>query len=253
MSTDRRDPVSKLVAEINGSCGPHIVAGVNGNIPDGWYAGNLSALPLQTAGPTHVVVFASAAMVDRPLWACPTIGARFEVDSVGADHLAIADELAGQLSERIKRYQRQAPPTADSIRISLADGAVMPKRASSGASGYDVRAIEGCLVAVGQIVKIRTGLHLEIPLGMEAHIRPRSGLATRGLWVHLATIDSDYRGECWVIAANVGGHAIHVSIGDRVAQMVFQRIALPELEVVDVADLTPTERGAGGLGSTGTR
>jgi len=97
------------------------------------------------------------------------------------------------------------------------------------------------------------GLAIAIPEGFEAQIRPRSGLALKqGLTLPNtpATIDSDYRGELMVAVINLGKEPVVVTRGMRIAQMVFQRVELVELE--EVAELPPSARGEGGFGSTGT-
>ena len=98
----------------------------------------------------------------------------------------------------------------------------------------------------------RTGLALAIPAGFEAQVRPRSGLAIKqGLTLPNtpATIDSDYRGELMIALINLGAEPIMVTRGMRIAQLVFQRVE--QVELVEVAELPGTERGAGGFGSTG--
>ena len=93
---------------------------------------------------------------------------------------------------------------------------------------------------------------IELPAGVEGQVRPRSGLALRhGLTMPNApgTIDSDYRGELKVILQNGGSAPVTIARGDRIAQVVFARYEVPEL--VDVADLAESSRGAGGFGSTG--
>jgi dUTP pyrophosphatase len=95
-------------------------------------------------------------------------------------------------------------------------------------------------------------LALEIPPGIEGQVRPRSGLALRhGITMPNApgTIDPDYRGELRVILQNSGGQPVTIARGDRIAQLVFARYETPEL--VDVAELEASTRGAGGFGSTG--
>jgi len=98
---------------------------------------------------------------------------------------------------------------------------------------------------------INTGLYLSIPCGYEAQIRPRSGLAYKGITVMNSpgTIDSDYRGEIKVLLINHTSQKYTVHNGDRIAQMVFAKCERAEFEAVEV--LTDTERGNGGFGSTG--
>jgi dUTP pyrophosphatase len=124
-----------------------------------------------------------------------------------------------------------------------------------GASGYDLRAAVQApqTLAPGKVALVPTGFRLEIPVGYEAQVRSRSGLAARfqvGVLNSPGTIDSDYRGEIQVLVYNFGDAPFHIERGDRIAQMVFARVHHPELQV---RDLSHTERAAGGFGSTGSR
>ena len=130
-----------------------------------------------------------------------------------------------------------------------------PEYGSAGASGADLRARlpQDLLLRPGERALVPTGLHLEIPEGLEGQVRPRSGLAARsGLTVlnTPGTIDSDYRGEIKVILINLGQEPATIRTGDRIAQIVFSpvvRVEFPRAE-----GLTETGRGSGGFGSTGT-
>ncbi len=129
-----------------------------------------------------------------------------------------------------------------------------PTRASGGSSGYDLRAAVGeeVILAPGARALVPTGLFLEIPLGWEGQVRPRSGLALmHGIGVLNApgTIDSDYRGEVGVILINLGTEPFAIRRGDRIAQLVFARVEAIEWQEVESLDLS--DRGAGGFGSTG--
>ena len=98
-----------------------------------------------------------------------------------------------------------------------------------------------------------TGLYLELPPGYEAQMRPRSGLALKHGVTLLntpGTIDAGYRGEVGAVTFNAGKEPFTISRGDRIAQLVIQK--LPDVELVEVADLNASTRGAGGFGSTGT-
>jgi dUTP pyrophosphatase len=95
-----------------------------------------------------------------------------------------------------------------------------------------------------------TGIAIEVPQGYDVQIRPRSGLSARGVGVILGTIDSDYRGEVLVTMYLFNADtSFEVKHGDRIAQMVISRVA--DMPVVEVDELTATERGSGGHGSTG--
>ncbi|MFM1914594.1 MAG: hypothetical protein RLZZ531_263 [Bacteroidota bacterium] len=132
----------------------------------------------------------------------------------------------------------------------------LPKYETPGSSGMDIRAnIEQtiCLKPM-QRTLVKTGLYLEMDPSIECQIRPRSGLALKkGLTVlnTPGTVDADYRGEIGVILINLSDEEVHIEDGERIAQMVFcpvQKIILTE-----VTELTDSERGAGGFGSTGVK
>lgn len=130
----------------------------------------------------------------------------------------------------------------------------LPRYQSPGASGFDVRAQnrEPLTVQPGERVLVPTGLSFEIPLGFEMQCRPRSGLAAKqGLSVlnTPGTIDADYRGEVKVILVNLGQEPVLIADQERIAQI----IVAPVLQAVfeEVYDLSETERGVGGFGSTG--
>ncbi|MEI7892319.1 MAG: dUTP diphosphatase [Myxococcales bacterium] len=130
----------------------------------------------------------------------------------------------------------------------------LPRYQTAGSAGLDLyAALKGAVVVapLGR-VKVPTGLAVAIPDKFEGQVRPRSGLAARtGLTVLNApgTIDSDFRGEIEVLLVNLGDTAATIEPLDRVAQLVLAPVARAELVVVD--SLVPTERGAGGYGSTG--
>lgn len=131
----------------------------------------------------------------------------------------------------------------------------LPAYQSAGASGFDVRAqLEGksVLLKKGERALIPTGLSFEIPVGYEIQARPRSGWAAKqGLTVlnTPGTIDADYRGEVKVIVINLGQEDVEIHDQDRCAQFVIAPIFQAQFELVE--ELSSTERGAGGFGSTG--
>jgi dUTP pyrophosphatase len=130
--------------------------------------------------------------------------------------------------------------------------AQLPSYATPEAAGMDVKADGEFVIGTGQYALVPTGLSVEIPQGWELQVRPRSGLAAKfGVTVLNApgTIDSDYRGEIKVILVNHGAQAFTVAAGDRIAQLVLARA--PQAVIEEVQDLTATQRGAGGFGSTG--
>jgi len=133
--------------------------------------------------------------------------------------------------------------------------ATMPRRATYGASCHDIFADLGnegatvTLPSMGQ-VQIATGWACEVPRGMEVQIRPRSGLAAKhGILAAFGTVDSDYRGEVKVTLFNHGPHAYTIRHGERIAQFAVGIISMCDLELT--SELSPTDRGNGGFGSTG--
>jgi dUTP pyrophosphatase len=140
------------------------------------------------------------------------------------------------------------------VRLAHARGLPLPAYASDGSAGMDLRAaIEAeQSVAPSERLQIPTGLILELPVGWEGQVRPRSGLALRHgvtLLNSPGTIDSDYRGEVKVIVINLGQSDFVVERGDRIAQLVVSPVA--QVVVVEVDSLSSTGRGEGGFGSTG--
>ncbi|NTS39758.1 dUTP diphosphatase [Flavisolibacter sp. BT320] len=132
----------------------------------------------------------------------------------------------------------------------------LPAYATEGASGLDLRAFinEPIVLEPLQRALVPTGLFLELPQGYEAQIRPRSGLAIKqGLTVlnTPGTIDADYRGEIKLILVNLSKDNATIHNGDRVAQMVVQKVE--KIVVRQATVLTDTDRGAGGFGHTGKK
>lgn len=130
----------------------------------------------------------------------------------------------------------------------------LPTYATSGSAGMDLRANidETILLHPNERRLIPTGLHIQLPKGYEANVRPRSGLALKnGITVlnSPGCIDSDYVGEIGVILINHSIQAFEIKNGDRIAQLTINKVEQAEWEVVDSLD--NTERGEGGFGSTG--
>lgn len=139
-------------------------------------------------------------------------------------------------------------------RVTDSPGFSPPAYMSDGAAGMDLcAALEQALVLQpGQRVLVPCGFSMELPEGYEAQVRPRSGLAIRNGITCLnspGTIDHDYRGEVKVILINHGQESFEIKAGDRIAQMVIQRVERAAIELVD--ELGSSARGAGGFGSTG--
>jgi len=129
----------------------------------------------------------------------------------------------------------------------------LPTRQTQGSAGYDVASAEPDFVLrAGERRLVATGLEIELPPDVECQVRPRSGLALRhGITLPNApaTIDPDYRGELRVIVWNAGSEPVPIPRGTRIAQLVFARFETPAIE--EAVELSPSERGTGGFGSTG--
>lgn len=139
------------------------------------------------------------------------------------------------------------------LRLDSNPDLPLPSRGTPHAAGYDVRSAEADFVLEpGDIRLVGTGLVMELPEGVECQVRPRSGLAVRhGVTLPNTpgTIDPDYRGEVKVALINLGRRAVEIVRGERIAQLVFARFQVLEVEEVD--RVTETHRGEGGFGSTG--
>ena len=139
------------------------------------------------------------------------------------------------------------------VRLPHAEGLPLPSRATAHSAGMDLVAAVEVTIAPGERKLVATGLKVAVPEGYELQLRPRSGLALKhgiSLPNTPATIDADYRGELQVILINFGSEPFDVKRGDRIAQMLVQRVEPVSFREVDA--LPESGRGAGGFGSTGT-
>jgi dUTP pyrophosphatase len=132
--------------------------------------------------------------------------------------------------------------------------AILPSRAHDADAGLDLRALDGLVLDPGERASVPTGIALEIPAGQAGLVLPRSGLAMRhGIALVNAPglIDAGYRGEVRVLLLNTDrDHTATIDAGDRIAQLVIVDVGLPEVE--EVTELGPSQRGAGGFGSSGS-
>ena len=138
----------------------------------------------------------------------------------------------------------------------VSKGGAMPEYATAGSAGADLRAYleEPVTLQPGERRLIPTGLFVELPPGVEAQIRARSGLAIKhgvGLVNGVGTVDSDYRGEWNIPMINWGQEPFTINNGDRIAQVVFAAYVQASFE--QAAEVSETERGSGGFGSTGVK
>ena len=129
-----------------------------------------------------------------------------------------------------------------------------PAKAHADDAAFDLRSRVDMTALPGKVALVPTGLHLELPAGYEAQVRPRSGLALKhqiGVLNSPGTIDAGYRGEVCSILFNFGEMPFEIHRGDRISQMVIA--ALPEVELAETDSLSATDRGTGGFGSTGRK
>ncbi len=132
----------------------------------------------------------------------------------------------------------------------------LPHYETIASAGMDLRANITGAITLKPLERtiVKTGLYIELPMGFEAQVRPRSGLAAKkGITVLNApgTVDADYRGEIGVILVNLSNEDFTIENGERVAQMVIAKHE--RAEWMEVKELSKTDRGAGGFGSTGTK
>ena len=158
----------------------------------------------------------------------------------------------------MRRKPAETPLRVKVVRLPHAKSLALPSYQSDGAAGMDLLAAvprgAPLRLSPAKRVLVPTGLILELPPGLEAQVRPRSGLALRhGITVlnSPGTIDCDYRGEVMVLLANLGDAPFRIERGERIAQLVVARVE--QACLVEVAELASTKRGAGGFGSTGVK
>jgi len=145
-------------------------------------------------------------------------------------------------------------PNVQVLFAKLDSEASAPTQGTKSAAGWDLRALETTTVSKGSSAKIRTGLAVAIPEGWEGQIRSRSSLGAKGMIMPngVGTIDSDYRGELMVLATWIGeGDSIELAKGERIAQMLIAPVPLTSYKEVTFEELSTTERGEGGFGSSG--
>ena len=155
------------------------------------------------------------------------------------------------LSSQIYRFARLKKIT---VKIINHSSNPLPSYATSGSSGMDIRAslTEGLVLQPMQRLAVPTGLFIELPEGFEAQVRPRSGLALKNGITCLntpGTIDADYRGEIKIILINLSMEQQVIAHGDRIAQMIVQKVT--KVEWQPVLEINETTRGTRGFGHTG--
>ena len=129
------------------------------------------------------------------------------------------------------------------------DDAIIPKRGSEQAAGYDLYTIDEGRLIPKQTRLFDTGISFTVPEGTYGRIAPRSGLSKKGILVNAGVVDRDYTGPVKVMLHNLSDDMYQVKKNDRIAQLIIEKIATPVIE--EVGSLEETDRGDGGFGSTG--
>lgn len=182
---------------------------------------------------------------------------RFKRMDTGSDHASTnpgADETACVLKRsRTIGLPLSEPEEFDvTLKVKkLSQNATLPLRASAGAAGYDLFSSENCVIEARTRRVVKTDLSVAIPPMHYGRVAPRSGLSFKfGIDIAAGVIDSDYRGPLGIVVVNNGTAPFEVKTGDRVAQLLLERVSTPEVE--EVQQLDDTARGTSGFGSTGT-
>ena len=136
--------------------------------------------------------------------------------------------------------------------VRLRDGARLPTRGSNGAGGWDLFAVNGQVICPNTRVSIPLGLSITVPDGTYGRLAGRSSVALRhGVFVTAGVIDRDYTGEVGLILFSIGINPYIMNEGDRIGQLLIERIA--HVKIIEYEELEETQRGCGGFGSTGQR
>ncbi|OAA49393.1 DeoxyUTP pyrophosphatase, dUTPase subfamily [Metarhizium rileyi] len=170
--------------------------------------------------------------------------------SAAPDTIAATTTTTSPPAKRVKTdlSTMEAPPPLQVKKLS--DKARLPTRGSAFAAGYDIYAAKDTIVPARGKVLVDTDISIAVPAGTYGRIAPRSGLASKHfIDTGAGVIDADYRGQVKVLLFNHAEADFEIKEGDRVAQLVIERIYTPE--VVEVHELQESVRGAGGFGSTG--
>lgn len=151
-------------------------------------------------------------------------------------------------------HKKQKTEQPHSLQVYLrSDKATLPTRGSVLSAGWDLYSSEGGVIPAHGQGMISTDVSVIVPEGTYGRVAPRSGLAAKhGISTGAGVIDADYRGEVKVILFNHSDKEFKIEKGDRIAQLVLEKIVNAEIKEITVEQLTNTDRGEGGFGSTGT-
>ncbi|CAJ1049368.1 deoxyuridine 5'-triphosphate nucleotidohydrolase%2C mitochondrial isoform X3 [Xyrichtys novacula] len=164
--------------------------------------------------------------------------------------LEVADNSGISPSKRARTDTKPVEEKPVLRFAKLSEHATTPTRGSAKAAGYDLYSAYDYTIGPLDKAIVKTDIQIAVPHGCYGRVAPRSGLAVKNfIDVGAGVVDEDYRGNVGVVLFNFGKEAFEVKKGDRVAQLVCERICYPDLEELETLD--ETERGAGGFGSTG--
>lgn len=164
--------------------------------------------------------------------------------------LDVIDPSAVSPSKKARIDQRASEVKPVLKFAKLSENATTPTRGSTKAAGYDLYSAYDYTIGPLDKMIVKTDIQIAVPTGHYGRVAPRSGLAAKHfIDVGAGVVDEDYRGNVGVVLFNLGKEAFEVKKGDRVAQLVCEKISYPDL--VELETLDETERGAGGFGSTG--
>jgi deoxyuridine 5'-triphosphate nucleotidohydrolase len=138
-----------------------------------------------------------------------------------------------------------------SLKVKLlSSDASLPSRATSGSAGYDLKSCSDSIIRARERGIVKTGISIEFPSGHYARVAPRSGLTVKkGIDVGAGVIDEDYEGEICEILFNHSNEDFVITKGDRIAQLILEKISI--LEIEEVTEIRTTDRGSNGFGSSG--
>ncbi|WPH02681.1 Hypothetical protein R9X50_00554700 [Acrodontium crateriforme] len=164
---------------------------------------------------------------------------------------SLPDPIANMAIPPVGAHQTLAPLAPPALQVKLlSETAKAPTRGSAFAAGYDMYASKEAVVPARGKVLVETDISIAVPAETYGRVAPRSGLASKhSIHTGAGVIDADYRGPVKVLLFNLGDTDFNVAVGERVAQLIIERIYTPEVVVVEQLD--ETVRGAGGFGSTG--
>ncbi|KAI0442086.1 deoxyuridine 5'-triphosphate nucleotidohydrolase [Xylaria telfairii] len=162
---------------------------------------------------------------------------------------SITDTMAESTTTSLPIRPPEGPPSL--LVKKLTEKGRLPTRGSAFAAGYDMYSSQATMVPARGKVLVNTDISISVPAGTYGRVAPRSGLASQhSIQTGAGVIDADYRGQVKILLFNHSDVDFNIAEGDRIAQLIIERIYTPE--VIEVEELEASVRGAGGFGSTGT-